>query len=292
METRLKTTLLVDGDIVCFQSAVKGEKRFPEFGEDAAVLDPDEALRNFETRMGTILRAVREDVGEDFAVVLAFSCPSRRYFRHSLYLSYKSGRKGPRPALLTDVKAHAAALFRVHTKPNLEADDVLGILATTDRYYPGRKIIATCDKDLLQIPCGHINVDDVDAGVFQSTAEEGYLRFMRQTLTGDAVDSYPGCPKVGPKKAAALLNLTQTPAEMWEIVVEQYAKRGLTEQDALVQARLARILQAPDWNHETQEPILWKHPKPYTPPSKIQVPAKPSQPAPSATRKKVKVAST
>jgi DNA polymerase-1 len=40
-------------------------------------------------------------------------------------------------------------------------------------------------------------------------------------------------------------------------VVSLYAKAGLTEADALRQARLARILRWTDWDNKKKEPILW-----------------------------------
>ena len=44
----------------------------------------------------------------------------------------------------------------------------------------------------------------------------------------------------------------------WDAVVEAFTfKAGLTEADALKQARLARILRWSDWNSETKTPILW-----------------------------------
>ena len=80
--------------------------------------------------------------------------------------------------------------------------------------------------------------------------------FYTQVLTGDSTDNYPGCPGIGPKKAADILNKELS----WTSVVNAYLKAGLTEEDALLQARMARILQASDWNSKQQEPILWTPP--------------------------------
>jgi DNA polymerase-1 len=70
---------------------------------------------------------------------------------------------------------------------------------------------------------------------------------------------------VGKVKAEKLLTVTNIPdmplAELremrWAAVVAAYEKAGLTEQDALTQARLARILRYSDWDNEKKEPILW-----------------------------------
>jgi DNA polymerase-1 len=40
-------------------------------------------------------------------------------------------------------------------------------------------------------------------------------------------------------------------------VVDAYLKAGLTEEDALMNARMARILRAEDWDFENNEVKLW-----------------------------------
>ena len=39
--------------------------------------------------------------------------------------------------------------------------------------------------------------------------------------------------------------------------VETFEEKGLTEEDALINAQLARILTTNDYDHEKKEPILW-----------------------------------
>jgi DNA polymerase-1 len=78
---------------------------------------------------------------------------------------------------------------------------------------------------------------------------------MIQTLTGDRVDGYPGCPGMGPQRAAKLLLDAKTPAEAWERVLKAYEKAGQTAEVALVQARIAKILLHNDWDGKTVR--LW-----------------------------------
>jgi len=47
-------------------------------------------------------------------------------------------------------------------------------------------------------------------------------------------------------------------ANHWETVVSCYEAAGLTEEDALLNARMARILTADLWNASTQRPVLWR----------------------------------
>ena len=95
------------------------------------------------------------------------------------------------------------------------------------------------------------------------TEEEADYNHMLQTLTGDAADGYPGCPGIGPKTAEKLLaGVGRTYAEMWPIVVEQYAKKGLSEGIALTQARIARICRRDDYDFKRKEVKLWNPPTP------------------------------
>ena len=91
-----------------------------------------------------------------------------------------------------------------------------------------------------------------DEGVFEVTQEQADYNHLLQTLTGDSVDGYSGCPGIGPKRAEKILETCD-----WDSVVSAYNKAGLEEQDALVQARVARILRWGEYDKRKKEPILW-----------------------------------
>jgi DNA polymerase-1 len=81
---------------------------------------------------------------------------------------------------------------------------------------------------------------------------------MQQVITGDATDGYPGCPGVGPKsKFVAALHEETTALGMWAHVISAYETKGLTAKDAVLQARMARILRAEDWDFQKKAPRLW-----------------------------------
>jgi DNA polymerase-1 len=82
---------------------------------------------------------------------------------------------------------------------------------------------------------------------------------MFQTLTGDSSDGYSGIKGCGAVKAERVLyNSEKTLPSMWKAVVEEYKRNNLTEKDALLQARMARILRTQDYNFKTKKPILWR----------------------------------
>ena len=68
---------------------------------------------------------------------------------------------------------------------------------------------------------------------------------------GDRADNYAGCPGVGDVTARKLLEKDCS----WDTVVSAFEKVGLSEEDALVQARVARILRNTDY--KGTQVILW-----------------------------------
>ena len=179
-------------------------------------------------------------------------------WRNDIYPLYKSNRKDkPRPTCLDPIKEYIKAEHPTYQRPTLEADDILGILATSDRIikHPGEKIIISADKDMKSIP--GLFYDLGPREVFEISETEANHFHMLQTLTGDTVDGYPGCPGIGPVKAARILEEGDSHDEWWPLVLAAYERAGLTEDDALAQARVARILRVQDYNFKTKEVRLW-----------------------------------
>jgi DNA polymerase-1 len=197
-------------------------------------------------------------------VIFAFSMHPN--WRLQVLPSYKSNRKNSqKPPGLADLKhrVRERSGWSVSEKPGLEGDDILGILATHPTLIEGPKVVWSQDKDLRGVPC--TLYPDLGGFITTITEEEADHWHLVQTLTGDATDGYKGCPGVGEVSAAKILgDPTKTgtgrsvPESPWRAVVGAYQKAGLTEEDALVQARVARILRWNEFNYETKEPILWQ----------------------------------
>ncbi|WP_234049836.1 MULTISPECIES: hypothetical protein [unclassified Xanthobacter] len=242
----MKTLVLVDGDILAYTAgaAVERETRWDDDTFTLAA-DLDEAKDAFVTML---TKAKKEAEAADAAPVICFT-PSGPTFRHALWPTYKEGRKR-KPLVHKALVAWAEEEYRAVIKPGLEADDVLGILATHPNNRKFRKVIVTGDKDLRQIPCDILDIKRNE--LVTVTEEEGEALFLLQTLTGDPADNYPGCPGIGPKRAEGIVKLG------WPGIVTAYEKAKLTEEDALVQARLARILRFDDYDHKKKEVKFWE----------------------------------
>ena len=132
-------------------------------------------------------------------------------------------------------------------KDTLEADDAIGIYATK---YPGN-IIVSPDKDMRQIPGKLYDFKET----VEITPDEGARWHLIQTMAGDNTDGYSGVPGIGVKKAEKIF---EEKGYTWKAVVETFVEKDMTEEDALINARLARILTTDDYDHERKEPILWR----------------------------------
>ena len=250
-------TLLIDADILAFQAAAGTENVF-YFSGDQAPPAVDEnleaALRIAERDIEAVANRLKAD-----KVIVCLTDDDN--FRLGVYPQYKSNRAGiRRPSTLKRVKDFYAETYECYQRPGLEADDCMGILATSTKLVPGDKIIVSTDKDMQTIPGLLFNPKkDKAPRVISEVEADRY--FMQQTLTGDATDGYPGCRGVGPKsKYVAALAEAKDLHAMWDTVLEAYEAKGFTEQDAIVQARCARILRHTDWDFQARKPRLWTPP--------------------------------
>lgn len=178
-------------------------------------------------------------------------------FRYEVLSTYKHNRVGkPKPQYLEDIKEHLMTNYKYQLKDNLEADDCMGILATK---FPGHYIIATIDKDLRQVPGQFFSFTNRKLEVI--TKLEADTFFYEQCLSGDTVDGYSGVPGIGKVKSKRIIKEVfdgNNHKEVWKRIKEEYEKKELTEEYALTQARMARILRTEDWDGKEQKVKLWK----------------------------------
>lgn len=253
-------TLLIDADALVYKIAFTSESAVNWADEGCPELwtywaDENEAWFRLERALDALLKTHEAD-----AYLMLLS--DDRNYRMEILPSYKGNRQTTRhrPILHGRLRERVKEEMEFMLKPNLEADDLMGIIATAgDKIVKGEKLIVTDDKDMLTIPAAQIHFEGSAREVCTPTQLEADRWFMRQTLTGDTVDNYAGCPGFGKVSAdKALAKFDGDLSKFWrETVVPAYEKKGLTEEDALVQARCARILQFQDFDRKTQEPILW-----------------------------------
>ena len=243
-KSKTQTHALIDADIVVYQACAAVEREM-DWGNDMWTLHSDarEAREIVDITVADIKDATKAD-----KVTMCFT--SSNNWRMGVLADYKANRAASRkPVCYRAVKDYCLSAYTSVSYPRLEADDVIGLLATR----PKAKgiVIVSEDKDFNGVPGKLYNPR---TRTFTKTTKEQAARFhLYQTLVGDTTDNYKGCPGVGPVKAEKALDEDCT----WNTVVRCFSSAGLTEEHALQQARVARILQHGEYELSTAEVKLW-----------------------------------
>lgn len=225
--------LLVDADYIVYKSCAGAEEDI-DWGDDVIMVVSkfSEAMKNVQRDLTRIKQEFMWDTPE---MVLFFS--DSKNFRKKIYPDYKGHRNRKKPCGYRRVISALSDLYEVIRIPELEADDAMGIYATE---HPGNVIVSP-DKDLRQIPGRLYNMNES----FTITPEEGYRWHLIQTMAGDQTDGYSGVPGIGIKRAVALFD---EHGYTWDTVVKAFTDKDMTEEDALINARLAKILTTKEYD--------------------------------------------
>lgn len=260
--------LYADGDMLLYRSCAAVEKEV-RVGQYVYLMSSvEDAIGVFSEMLYDLEQAANT---ED--VVLCLS--DRQNWRRNVMKDYKANRKATRkPVAYGELLEYVKAKHETLLLPGLEADDIMGIFANREGC-----AIWTLDKDLKQVPGLHL-VDDAFVTI---TQEEGDRFHLYQAIKGDITDGYAGCPgmgdvgatefldapyrwvlterelKSGPNKGQMKQEWRREPTDdVWAGVVSLYERQGLTEADALVQARVARILRDGEYDFKNKKVRLWK----------------------------------
>ena len=233
--------LLIDCDYIVYKCCASAETEI-DFGDDVILVTSlfSEAYKCVERE----LTKVKDQFPFYDEIILFFTSPNN--FRKKILPEYKGHRNRKKPCGFKRVIQELKKNYKVIIKDTLEADDAMGIYATK---YTGN-IIVSPDKDMRQIAGKLYDFKET----VDITPEEGAKWHLIQTLSGDNTDGYSGVPGIGIKRAEKIF---EEKGYTWKAVVETFEEKGMTEEDALVNARLARILTVDDYDSEKKEPILW-----------------------------------
>lgn len=279
-------TILLDGDTLAYRVAAGVQHTQTDIHgfvqPFANVQEGEVTLDNMIMGLMTSLKAI--------GMQIYLSDPEASW-RKELWPAYKANRKDIfRPLLLGRLKEYLKSHYGATYWPGLEADDVLGILATRSQDWPGKTVVVGKDKDFMTIPGWHYQLGDNGPGgepiireVKEPFADWWHLV---QALGGDKIDGYAGCPGIGTTRAKRILDdgkmfypdrsvITRGPrkgvettawktkdaeGDLWGVVISCYESKGLTEKDALLNARLAHILRDGDYDIKTGKITLWVPP--------------------------------
>ncbi len=202
--TKLPLLVLVDGSSYLYRAY----HALPELKSSKG--QPTGAVRG----VIAMLRRLIDEIKPDYMAVV-FDAKGKT-FRNDMYADYKANRP-PMPddlraqiePLHDCVKAMGLPLLSVQ---GVEADDVIGTLATQAPEYGLQTLISTGDKDMAQLVNEHVTLVNTMtdtrmdiSGVVGKFGVGPELIVDYLTLIGDTVDNVPGIPKVGPKTAVKWL---------------------------------------------------------------------------------------
>lgn len=174
-------------------------------------------------------------------------------FRDELFEEYKSHR----PPMPDEMRSQIEPLHQTVQAMGMpmliidgvEADDVIGTLATQARQKGISTIISTGDKDMAQLVDDKVTLINTmtntkldHAGVIEKFGipPENIIDYL--ALVGDSSDNIPGVPKVGPKTAVKWLQQYGSLDEIIARADEIKGKVGESLRENLEQLKLSRLL--------------------------------------------------
>ena len=201
--------------------------------------------------VANMLRRIPEEYGSD-NVAVVFDAKGKT-FRDELFEEYKANR----PPMPDDLREQVEPLhelvkalgFPVLQVSGVEADDVIGTLASNAVDEGREVVISTGDKDMAQLVRKGMTLVNTMTGkvMDREGVKEKFDVWPEQiidylALVGDTSDNIPGVPKVGPKTAAKWLNEYETLDAIIEHADDIKGKVGESLRDNIEQLKLSREL--------------------------------------------------
>ena len=198
-----------------------------------------------------MLRRLLADYDPEYVAVV-FDAKGKT-FRDDLYDQYKANRP-PMPDELRGQIAPIHAIVRALGLPMLvvegvEADDVIGTLASQGAEQGIDILISTGDKDMAQLVSDRVTLVNTmtdtmmdPQGVVEKFGVPAERIVDYLALIGDTSDNVPGVPKVGPKTAAKWLAQYDSLDAIMEQADTIKGKIGENLRNSLVQLPLSRQL--------------------------------------------------
>jgi hypothetical protein len=175
----MKTMMLIDADVLAFQGAAVCQQAV-QWEDDLWTVHADLAVAKawIVDRIETFREKLKAD-----SMVLALSDPKN--FRRKLNPLYKANRKGVfKPIGLRPLKQWLDEEYGTVQWPNLEADDVLSILATERPNRSDRRIIVSIDKDFKGVPGMYYDTSQTMVGTERLHLGVGHEAVRRKRING------------------------------------------------------------------------------------------------------------
>lgn len=221
----------------------------------------------------TMLTKLKNEENPD-AVAIAFDLKAPT-FRHKAYSGYKATRKGMPPELasqMTPLKELLKLLgYKIVTCEGYEADDILGTFATACENSDDECVIATGDRDSLQLVSDktsvHLCTNKDDILYTPEKIMEDYgvtpLELIEiKAIQGDSSDNIPGVAGIGPKGAGDLIKKYHTVEYIYDHIDELEIKDGIrnklknSKENAILSRMLGEICRTAPIDTEVQKYVV------------------------------------
>ncbi len=174
-------------------------------------------------------------------------------FRHDMYEQYKANR----PPMPDDLRPQIQPIYdicealglKIFVVDNVEADDVIGTLATQAEAQGIKTVVSTGDKDLAQLVTKNIRLVNTmsnevldEAGVMKKFGVKPNQIIDYLALVGDTSDNIPGVQKVGPKTAVNWLTKYETVENIITNAEDITGKVGEYLREGIEQLKLSQKL--------------------------------------------------
>ena len=236
------TLILIDGQSFCYRAFYAIRELTNSKGE------PTNAIYGFITMLRKLMREAKPNY---LAICFDRKEPT---FRRERYEAYKAHRK-PMPDDLVEQMPHIkdfvhACRIPIFEQPGYEADDLLGTIAKKAEKEGLNVLIATGDKDALQLVDDKVRILNTykEEILDRKSVEErfGGLGPERVTdvmsLAGDASDNIPGVPGIGEKTAVELIREHGSLEELYKNLKQVKGARKKTLEENEQIARLSKDL--------------------------------------------------
>lgn len=288
----MKTILLIDGDEILYKVGFGSQKQYYKIyeeneevhGELFTFSSKKEADHYISDKIGLVIKGevspfskkkallntkayvqqIQDSVG-DCEVLFLFSSNNNFRNKETTFIKYKENRDNfIKPIHYENIKEYIMKNYQYVCFPdfNLEADDLLAIYHTiySQREENYKPVIVSQDKDLLQVPGYHLNLDtklhnqfSKPWELFEISVVQGLQNFYIQMITGDTVDNIPGYKKLTGKNVRKVFKNSilesSTESEMLEIVKDIYSKYYLFEDLNFILQEIGTCLYMKrDWN--------------------------------------------
>lgn len=255
----------LDGDVLVYEIGFAAESfwsKLPENeGLEVCPPPPFEVVNEMlERRIPYIIGQMEAD---DATIYLTGKNNFRNFIAKTVPYKQRAGKK---PFHYKNIRATLPTMFKCVEEDGLEADDLIALNLKDG-------IAGSRDKDIRQVPGMHYSWEvgtQLAIGPFEATAF-GHIevrgtklfgygdKFLyAQILMGDSVDSIPGCPNFGPKKAFKILEHATTVEECLNAIIPAYQKCYQLEWKTVLreQARLVHLAR----RYENGKVLLWDFP--------------------------------